>query len=55
VADRLIKDGFKVLIYNFNADNPSHMTYIIWDFPAFEKWLEEQEKMTIENFREGLL
>ena len=55
VADKLIKDGFKVLIYNFNADNPSHMTYIIWDFTAFEKWLEEQESMTIEDFREGLL
>jgi hypothetical protein len=52
MAKKLVQDGFNVLIYNYNPENPSHMTYIVWDRPAFDKWLSEHEEMTIEDFRD---
>lgn len=43
ICKKLLNDGFTVIIYNFNIDNPSHLTYIVWDKERFDKDFEENE------------
>lgn len=55
ITKRLLTDGFRVFIYNYSPDNPSHMTYIVWDYDKFAKSMEDNTEMSLSDFREGLL
>lgn len=55
IAKRLIADGFRVFIHNYNKDNETQMTYIVWDYPSFEEQMNGSEEVKMDELKEGLL
>lgn len=54
LCKKLQNDGFKVIIANFNVDNPSHMVYIIWDEERFNEDLKDSD-IDKSKFHYGLI
>ena len=54
ICKKLQNDGFTVIIYNFNIDNPSHMVYIVWDRERFDEALKDSNIDT-KTFHYGLI
>ena len=54
ICKKLMKDGFTVIISNFNIDNPSHMVYIVWDKERFDEALKDSDVDT-KKFHYGLI
>lgn len=55
VCKKLLNDGFTVMIYNYNPENNSHMTYIIWDKERFDKDFAESEDSKDVKLHYGLI
>lgn len=55
ICRRLTRDGFKVMIYNYNEANTSYMTYIVWDEERFYTDLKESTDINPKNFHTGLV
>ena len=51
ICKRLITDGFDVMIYNYNNENSSHLTYVIWDKERFDKDFKENEDVKNNNIK----
>ena len=51
ICKRLLSDGFSVMIYNYDAENPSHLTYIIWDKERFDNDFNENEEVKNKNIK----
>ena len=51
ICKRLMADGFNVMIYNYNNENSSHLTYIIWDKERFDKDFKENEDVKNNNIK----
>jgi hypothetical protein len=54
ICRKLQNDGFKVMIYNYKVDNPSHMVYIVWDEERFKEDLKDSD-ITLDKFHYGLI
>lgn len=55
IVEKLLEDGFEVIINNYNADNESYMTFIIWDKEEFDKILKEATHIDTSTFHYGLI
>jgi hypothetical protein len=55
ICQRLIKNGFTVMIYNFNPENTTYLTYIIWDKEFFDKNFAENTEMKDKPVHYGLV
>ena len=55
ICHKLLRDGFEVIINNYNPDNMSHMTYIIWDKDKFNESLKDAEDIDPKSFHYGLI
>ena len=55
VCKRLLKDGFEVIINNYNHENPSYMVFIVWDKEKFEEALKENTDIDKTKFHYGLI
>ena len=55
IVEKLLEDGFDVIINNYNADNESYMTFIIWDKEEFDKILKEATHVDASTFHYGLI
>jgi hypothetical protein len=55
ICRKLNNDGFEVMIYNFNIDNPSHMVYIVWDRERFEEALKDSDNIKLSDFHYGMI
>lgn len=55
ICQKLMKDGFTVMIFNFNPDNTSYLTYIIWDKEFFDKNFAENADMQDKSVHYGLI
>lgn len=49
ICKKLLNDGFTVMIYNFDENNNTHVTYIIWDKERFDKDWECEEHENIKT------
>ena len=55
ITKKLLNDGFEVIINNYNNDNESYMTFIIWDKEKFNEALEEATDIDKSTFHYGLI
>lgn len=55
IVKRLISDGFDVIINNYDPQNESYMTFIVWDKEEFDKILEEATHIDKSKFHYGLI
>ena len=55
IVEKLLEDGFEVIINNYNADNESYMAFIIWDKEEFDKILKEATHIDTSTFHYGLI
>ena len=55
IVEKLLEDGFEVAINNYNADNESYMTFIIWDKEEFDRILKEATHVDASTFHYGLI
>lgn len=55
ICKKLLRDGFEVIINNYNPENMSHMTYIVWDKDKFNEALKEAEGIDQKSFHYGLI
>ena len=55
ICSKLLRDGFDVIINNYNPDNMSYMTYIVWDREKFNEALKEAEDIDPKSFHYGLI
>ncbi len=55
IVERLISDGFEVIINNYDPQNVSYMTFIVWDKEEFNKILEEATHIDKSKFHYGLI
>lgn len=55
IVEKLLKDGFEVIINNYDPQNESYMTFIIWDKEEFDKILKEATHIDTSKFHYGLI
>lgn len=55
IVERLISDGFEVIINNYDSQNESYMTFIVWDKEEFDKILKEATHIDTSKFHYGLI
>ncbi len=55
ICSKLLRDGFEVIINNYNPENMSYMTYIIWDKEKFNEALKEATDIDPKSFHYGLI
>ena len=56
VCQHLMDEGFEVMIYNYNAENPSHYVYIVWDSETFHKeFIDDNPNLKDVTLHFGLL
>lgn len=55
IVEKLLKDGFEVIINNYDSQNESYMTFIVWDKEEFDKILKEATHIDTSKFHYGLI
>lgn len=55
ICKKLLTDGFEVMIYNYDSNNSSHMTYIIWDKEKFNEAFNENKEAKDKPKHYGLI
>ena len=55
IVEKLLKDGFEVIINNYDSQNESYMTFIVWDKEEFDNILKEATHIDTSKFHYGLI
>lgn len=55
ICKKLLNDGFTVFIYNYNIENSSHMTYVIWDKERFDESFKDNKDAKDKPMHYGLI
>lgn len=55
IVSKLLKEGFEVIINNYDAEHESHMAFIVWDKEKFDEALKEATDIDQSTFHYGLI
>lgn len=55
IVSKLLKEGFEVIINNYDAEHESHMAFIVWDKEKFNEALKEATDIDQSTFHYGLI